>query len=974
MLRPLVPALVSLVCAVPLMAASLEEDFRAPPASAKPYVWWHWMGANISKEGVTKDLEAMKAAGIGGATIFNITSGVRESQAPIADLPWPDRTYRSPYYWECIRHAAAEAKRLGLEVGLHNTVGYSTTGGPWVSEAQSMKKVIWSETKVTGGAAVRIALPQPAFNLKGGWGGVHRDAPSFYRDIAVIAVPAEAGPVAPDRLVDLTSRLDASGTLVWPDAPAGAWTVVRLGYGPTGATPHPVPDELIGGVREADKIDPAITASHWKTVLEPLQQHLGDLMGDSFRHVLIDSYEAGHQNWTDGFRADFQTRFGYDPAPWLVSRVPSLGAKDQRIIGDADQTARFEYDLKTLVAERYQRDGWEAGQRLIHGARLKLQHEAYGGPFDTVAGSYTADLPMGEFWTGSGGGIGGVIVAAARAGGHHVVGAEAFTGQPKNSAFTETPAFLLRDTIGAFSGGVNRLILHHWVLQAFDDRFVPGQGMGWWGTHFSRHQTWAAGGAAWLSFAGRAQVLLQHGETPISVLGIGRAVGESDIVPLAAFLSQATVVDGNVVLPSGRRYAVVALPGDETALPEVLTKLRDLHAAGATLVLGRTPERSPSLQGYPGCDAQVRTLAAALWAPGTPRIFRDVGSALESRQIAPRVRVLTGKVRTLARTASDADLVWVTNMEGGPQATTLSLAGDARQPELWDASTGTIVPAPVWRRVAGRTEVDLTLAAQTALAVVLRAPATTTGLARVTLTGAATVVGTAQGPVLRAEGPATATVEDGAATRTVQAAPVAGPTVVAGPWTVAFTGPGTPASTITLPELASWSTHADAAVRYASGTGTYRQQSDVPAAWLADRGRVVLDLGEVRDAAQVRINGTEVATLWRTPYRVDITAALRAGSNTLDIAVSNTWHNRLVGDEQEPEDCTWGPTKSFGGVSVGRGLAAFPAWFREGKERPSKGRKCFVTWNYVTKDTPLLPAGLIGPVRLVPVADVPLTR
>ena len=75
------------------------------------------MGANFSKDGVTKDLEAMKAAGIGGATIFNLSSAVQESQAPTENLPWPDQTYRSPKYWEALRHAAAEADRLGLEIG-----------------------------------------------------------------------------------------------------------------------------------------------------------------------------------------------------------------------------------------------------------------------------------------------------------------------------------------------------------------------------------------------------------------------------------------------------------------------------------------------------------------------------------------------------------------------------------------------------------------------------------------------------------------------------------------------------------------------------------------------------------------------------------------------------------------------------------------------------------------------------------------
>ena len=123
-------------------AATLEEDFQNPPDSARPGVFWHWMGANFSKDGITKDLEAMKAAGIGSAVIFNLSSAVQESQSPTLNLPWPDQTYRSPKYWDALRHAAAEADRLGLEIGLHNCVGYSATGGPWIDEERSMQRLV----------------------------------------------------------------------------------------------------------------------------------------------------------------------------------------------------------------------------------------------------------------------------------------------------------------------------------------------------------------------------------------------------------------------------------------------------------------------------------------------------------------------------------------------------------------------------------------------------------------------------------------------------------------------------------------------------------------------------------------------------------------------------------------------------------------------------------------------------------------
>ena len=113
----------------------MEEDFKNPPLSAGPYVWWHWMGSNISKDGITKDLESMKASGIGGAIIFNLTSAVMSYEAPTKNLPFPDITYRSPTWWKMLKFATSEARRLGLELGMHNCVGYSATGGPWVTPA-----------------------------------------------------------------------------------------------------------------------------------------------------------------------------------------------------------------------------------------------------------------------------------------------------------------------------------------------------------------------------------------------------------------------------------------------------------------------------------------------------------------------------------------------------------------------------------------------------------------------------------------------------------------------------------------------------------------------------------------------------------------------------------------------------------------------------------------------------------------------
>ena len=484
----------------PVTLDQLADWFEAPPMAYRPYVWWHWMGSNFSKEGITKDLEAMKEAGIAGATIFNLSSAVQETHHPIAHNPWPEQTYRSAAYWEAMRHAAAEAERLGLKLGLHNTPGYSTTGGPWITEKRGMQRLVWSETKLTGGESVCIDLSRPELPVYEGWGTTHQRA-TYYRDVAVMALP-DTAEVSVEQVVNLTAHMDSTGRLSW-QAPAGEWRVFRMGHAPTMANPHPLPDELIGKVLEADKMSEEQSRYHWQQVLDPLVMHLRDYIGRSFTHILIDSYEAGDQDWTAEFAAEFQRLKGYDPLPFLALRAANA---------QSDTVRQFEEDYRAVINRLFLDKGWKVAVEQVHQAGLQLYWEPYTGPFSTWEATTLADLPMGEFWTGSSGAISKEVVEAAKESGKRIVGAEAFTSRPERSQYTEDPAFLKHSADGAFRSGANRLFLHHWVHQPFDDIYQPGMGMGWWGTHFSRHQTWIRPGKAFFTYLSRSQMLLQESE------------------------------------------------------------------------------------------------------------------------------------------------------------------------------------------------------------------------------------------------------------------------------------------------------------------------------------------------------------------------------------------------------------------------------------------------------------------------------
>ena len=147
---------------------SLESGFLNPPDSAKPHTWWHWINDNITKEGITADLEAMKEIGVGGATIVNVNSGV----------PSGSVKFFSPEWRECLKFAAQEAMRLGLELCVENCAGWSSSGGPWNTPSNAMKYLTSSETSVHGPCTFKDRLVQPSANF------------DFYRDVALLAFKA----------------------------------------------------------------------------------------------------------------------------------------------------------------------------------------------------------------------------------------------------------------------------------------------------------------------------------------------------------------------------------------------------------------------------------------------------------------------------------------------------------------------------------------------------------------------------------------------------------------------------------------------------------------------------------------------------------------------------------------------------------------------------------------------------------------
>ena len=907
-------------------ADELERNFANPPIKYRPFAWWHWMGPNFSEEGIVKDLEAMKASGLGGATIFNATSAVQESQCPTLNNPWPNQTYRSDAYWKAIRKACEVAEHLGMELGLHNSPGYSTTGGPWIDEAKGMKHLGTEEVKIEGGKKVSVTLQRPQFKPYENWGDEGKSLPDQYDDIAVIAVP-DAGN-ATQKVLDVSKYCDKDGHLVW-NAPKGSWLIYRIGYASTMSRPHPVPDDLICKTMEVNKIDADYGEFFWDNMLNPLKENVGQYFGRSFKHILIDSYEAGDQNWSRHFKEDFIRMKGYDPTPWLPFVVADK--KDTFSVNPL-QIKRFRYDFNDVIARLFQTNSWELAHNRISAMGLLTHHEPYWGQFSVVAGAATADIPMGEFWVGSDGKIEKNVSAGARAAGHTVIGAEAFSMAPWDfRLWTEDPAMMKASAEGAFASGVNRMNLHQWVHQPYDDRYQPGMSMGWWGSHFNRYQSWFEPGKAFFHYLGRCQYLLQQGAQVIDFLALDSAPDRAcDAVSTEVFLhGNITVKDGNIVLPSGREYRLMEIHGKEEILPAVLDRMAGLLSEGATFV-SQKPMRSPSLSDYPDCDSYVMHKADSLWnIYQGKQIFSTRQEAIQTLHIAPDYTVLKGTADLVHRHTASADIYYIGNLTNKAQQVEVSLRINNRLPELWNAENGSVKTVEQWRPEEQRTVVSLELLPYQSRFVVFRRQPTQTEI----FNGSK-----AKDVLLKADSIA-----------------------VSKGWQVHFLPKLDSAFNVNFDSLSDFSLSQDKRIKYFTGTAIYSTQFKLNKTFFEKGSRVTLDLGEMNDIAILKVNGLCVDTLWYPPYQKDVTPYIKKGKNDVVVEVTDNWANRMIGDEQVDADFEWGKDRKV----MGRAMKGYPEWFLKNQPRPQKDRKAFEVWYYYRKDSPLEKAGLDGPVKLI---------
>jgi hypothetical protein len=734
-------------------------------------------------------------------------------------------------------------------------------------------------------------------------------------------------------VVDLTPSLDADGHLRW-DAPPGRWTILRFGYTLEGQRIRGTSRNTQGGY-EADMLDRAGIESHFEHLALPILSEAGSSGTHVLKYLHIDSYELGadvrgqQPTWSRTFREEFKSRRGYDLLPYL----PALA---RRIVDSRDVTNRFLFDIRwtigDLMAERF----WIPYGELAHEHGIEIQSETgYGTyPYPHIDGLRCAgnnDLPMGEFWFGTDimsqfdhwGNVIRTVATASHVYGRPVVQAESFTAW---THWKEYPESLKPVGDDAFLDGLNRMVFHQYTAQPMLD-MKPGWQYGA-GTHFDRNITWWEEARGFFQYIGRCSYLLQAGRFDADALYF-YGEGTTKFLPSREYLHPAlpqgynfdaidadlllhglAVDQGRWTLPSGMRYRTLVLPEDGVMSPAVLQRIRELVAEGG-VVSGPKPQRPPGLRGYPTADFDLRRLADEMWGDvdgvkvkerslGKGRIYsgESLREVFAGQSIAPDFAYRSedgASLDFLHRTTDDSEVYFIANRKDRDEQAECRFRVSGKRPELWDPVTGESRPADAFKQAGGRTSVPLEFAPYGSLFVVFRQPIS-----------------------MEAQGEASSNFPAYSIQVEIQ-----------GPWSVSFDPKWGGPESAEFPKLLSWTVRPEDGIKYYSGTATYRKSFDLPPALQGAHARVALDLGEVKYAAQVRLNGKDLGPLWTKPFRVEITDLVKPAGNVLEIDVANLWPNRIIGDSRLPPERRYTHTN--------------------------------VVYN---QDAPLGESGLLGPVRL----------
>jgi hypothetical protein len=723
-----------------------------------------------------------------------------------------------------------------------------------------------------------------------------------------------------NEVINITDKLSADGTLNWIAPQGGEWRIIRFGYSLLGTINHPASYPATG--LEVDKLDPVAVKNYFANYLEQYKNATGSLMGSkgALQYLITDSWEAGAQNWTTNLPAEFQKRRGYSIIPWL----PVLTGI---IVKSADASEAFLFDFRKTLGEMVVAYHYDALTNILAEYGLKRYSESHedGRAFigDGMDVKRTAAIPMSALWTPN------LVInqndqtrytidiresaSVAHLYGQNLVAAESLTALGVGGfAWAYYPGNLKSSADLELASGVNRFVIHCSPHQPLDNK-IPGLGLGPFGQWYTRHETWAEQAKVWNDYLARSSYLLQqgrfaadivyyHGEDNNITNLFGRkppAIPEGydyDFINTDALINVLSVKDGKLIAPDGMSYSVLVLDSSavKMTLP-ALRKLRELVKSGAT-VTGVKPMGTPSLADDP---YEFNTLVNEIWTSSNSKVTvtKPLREVLSSLNIPPDFEYTkpqdNSQLLYVHRKLPGGDIYWVNNRNDRNETVKATFRMSGKLPQIWHPETGDMEPAS-YKIENNRTTVLLNLTPNDAVFVVF--------------------LSDAQKNVV-----------------TLPAKTEKEITTMDGSWKVMFQAHrGAPDST-TFDRLTSYTENSDAGIKYFSGTAIYTKHINLRSNAIMKGTQLWLDLGDVKNLAEVILNGKPLGIVWKKPFRVDVTSALKAGDNKLEIKVTNLWVNRLIGDAQP-------------GVT---------------------NKITYTTLPFYNANSPLQPSGLLGPVKVI---------
>jgi hypothetical protein len=751
-----------------------------------------------------------------------------------------------------------------------------------------------SELVLRPGARVNHFEEKAAFN----------QMPDLYQFATPDFDPSFAIPKAD--VVDLTAKMHADGTLDWTP-PAGNWVVLRIGYSLLGITNHPATTEATG--LEVDKLNAGYVKHYMDDYLNSYRDTVGaDLMGKrGIKYVVTDSWEAGAQNWTGNMIAEFTKRRGYDPRPWL----PVLTG---RVVESSKASDQFLWDLRKTIADLIADEHYGQVQASLKERGMGHYGESHEQGRALIADGMEVkkldDVPMSAMWTQKPG-INKVqfgynaddreSASVAHIYGQNLAAAESMTSCDNSTAWAWSPATLKPTADAEFLNGINRIVVHESAHQPLIGK-APGLTLGPCGQWFNRNETWAEQANVWVNYLSRNSFLLQQGRFVADVIYFygedsnitAEFADKSPDVPAGynfdyinadGLIHELAAADGRITTSSGMSYRVLALDpySKHMSLP-VLRALHNLVEQGA-VVAGAKPADDPSLADdqaeFTRINNELFGDGSGVHSVGKGKVYagQNAEAVLKTIAVVPDFDFskpeIGSQILFVHRKTANADIYFLDNRGDQAASVDASFRITGKSPELWYSETGKTKPAS-YTIADGRTTVPLQFEPWGTVFVVFRTPAKT--MSR--------------------------TLPKIAETQLVS---------VDGSWNVAFQGDrGAPAS-ITLDKLISWSDNDDKGVKYFSGAGTYTKTIQASADWFKPGAQLWIDLGDVKNLAEVTVNGKSLGVVWHAPYRVDVTGVLKPGANELKVTVTNAWVNRLIGDQQPDATTkyTFAPSKPY---------------------------------------------------------------